>query len=93
MKHSLREYEAARSATKHSLRSYEAKRTFFILHVAKQRFIAEGCFMGCKATRFMHRRCASFPKQKALLAKCFLFWLVLTKKCRFFEKSRFETLF
>ena len=22
----------------------------------------------------MHRRCASFPKQKALLAKCFLFW-------------------
>jgi len=38
-------YEAAHCAVKHSLRSYEAKRTFFILHVAKQRFIAEGCFI------------------------------------------------
>jgi hypothetical protein len=65
MKHSLREYEAVRCTVKHSLRSREAKRTFFTFHVAKQRFIAEGCFMSCCATRLMHNRCASLqPKTK-----------------------------
>ena len=42
----------------------------FIFHVAKQRFIAEGCFMSCYATRLMHRRCASLqPKRRPMSGK------------------------
>ena len=49
---------------------HEANRTFFIFHVAKQRFIAEGCFMSCYATRLMHRRCASLqPKRRPMSGK------------------------
>ena len=53
---------------KRSLRSHEAKRVV-VIHVPKARFIGRS-----PASFFMHCRCASFPKQKALLTKCFLLW-------------------
>ena len=53
---------------KRSLRSHEAKRVV-VIHVPKTRFIGRS-----PASFFMHCRCASFPKQKALLTKCFLLW-------------------
>ena len=60
MKRLLCKHEAVRCTVKHSLRSHEAKRTFFIFHVAKQRFIERS-----SASFFMHHRCASLqPKTK-----------------------------
>ncbi len=54
-----------------SLRSHEAKRNFFVLNVAKQRFIAEGDFI-LHSTSW----CASLqPKKKAVLSNCFFLWL------------------
>ena len=50
------------SRLERSIRYARMKRSaMLLLREPKARFIAEGCFMGCKATRFMHQRCASFP--------------------------------
>ena len=68
------------ASVKRRLCRHEARRTFFILYVAKQRFIAVGCFMSCYATRLMHRRCASLQqKTKAVQWTAFVFCVILTK--------------
>ena len=61
-------YEAAR------LR-HEAKRTFFILRVANQRFIAEGCFIfHAPSVRFISKN-----QKKHFFSKCFRFLELLPR--------------
>ena len=66
-----------RRAAPRSIRYARVKRSAReVLREPKARFIAEGCFMSCFATRFMHRRCASFSgwrlqrTKKASLPEC-----------------------
>ena len=42
----------------------------FLFRVPKARFIAEGCFMSCFATRFMHRK-VRFIEKSTCISKCF----------------------
>ena len=53
-----------------STRYARVKRSaMLLLREPKARFIGRS-----PASFFMHRRCASFPKRKALLSQCFSFW-------------------